>query len=138
MSAPSLWRTLASGLSDTDDIIGCIVYETAQGTVDLADDGTVEPLGIIANLQDGKALIAGPGEEAFCRLSEDFEYSDSKIFGATTDGEAAVFTPAAGTVTTATMTWTAGYIKLPGAVKGASGSMQPCIVMPQLQIVKAS
>lgn len=134
-----LIRSFASGVTISDALIGSIVYESDQGEVSIATSSSVEPLGVVVNIQpDGKAVIAGAGERGVVKLSEDFEYSDSKIFTATTAGAAAVFSPAAGTVTTATVAWSVGYVVLPYETKGASGSMQECFVLPQVQVVKAS
>lgn len=132
-------RSAYTGVTVSDALIGCVVYERAQGQVDVATDGTVEPLGVVVNIEpDNTLVIAGVGSYASVLLSEDFEYSDCKTFQATTGGQAAVFAPASGTVTTATVAWSVGQVILPYEGKGASGSMQECFIFPKLEVVKAS
>lgn len=132
-------RSAYTGVTVSDALLGCIVYERAQGQVDIATDGTVEPLGVVVNIEpDDRLVIAGVGSTAYVVLSEDFEYSDCKTFVATTDGKAAVFIPAAGTVTTATVTWSVGQVILPYEGKGAAGSQQECYICPKIEVVKAS
>lgn len=138
-NGPKLIRTPASGVTVSDALIGCIVYESDQGEVSIATSSSVEPLGVVVNIQpDGQLVIAGAGSYASVLLSEDFEYSDCKTFSATTGGKAAVFAPASGTVTTLTEAWTVGQVVLPYGTKGDSGSMQECFIYPMLQTVKAS
>lgn len=118
-------RSPYTGLTVSDALIGAIVYERAQGQVDVATSAAVEPLGVIINIEpDDRLVIAGVGSYAHVTLSEDFEYSDTKTFAATTDGEAAVFAP------TSSVTYSVGQIVLPYEGKGASGSVQECFIMP--------
>lgn len=134
-----LIRNFASGITVSPALIGCIVYESDQGEVSLATSAAVEPLGVIANItQDGRAIIAGAGEYAHVLLSEDFEYSDSKLFTATTGGKAAVFSAATGAVASLGAAWTVGSVVLPTADKGALGSMQECFVNPMPHATIAS
>lgn len=138
-NGPKLIRDAYTGVTVSEALIGCVVYERAQGQVDVATSSSVEPLGVVVNIQpDKKLVIAGAGSYASVLLSEDFEYSDCKTFTATTGGAAAVFSPASGTVTTLTEAWTVGQVVLPYGTKGASGSMQECFIFPMLQTVKAS
>lgn len=125
-SGPKLIRSPYTGLTVSDALIGCVVYERAQGQVDVATDASVEPLGVVVNIQpDNRLVIAGAGSFAQVVLSEDFEYSDSKIFSATTGGAAAVFAP------TTSVTYSVGQIVLPYESKGDLGSVQECFIMPQ-------
>lgn len=120
-----LIRSPYTGLTVDDSLIGAIVYERAQGQVDIATSAAVEPLGVVVNIQpDDKLVIAGVGSFAHVLLSEDFEYSDTKTFSATTGGAAAVFAP------TSSVTYSVGQVVLPYETKGTLGSMQECFIMP--------
>lgn len=125
-NGPKLIRAPYTGVTVSDALIGCVVYERAQGQVDVATSASVEPLGVVVNIQpDGRLVIAGAGSYAAVKLSENFEYSDSKIFSATTGGAAAVFAP------TTSVTYSVGQVVLPYETMGSLGSMQECFIFPQ-------
>lgn len=139
----SLTRYLASGSTSTvDDLMYHVVYETAQGKADVCNNTAYEPLGVCVGVEDdGRLLIAGPGERALVALSEDFEYSDSKIFcvDSTAKGAAKVTSPLpASTVTTLTASWAVGYICIPGTAKGNAGLLAECFISPMVIMTKAS
>lgn len=118
-------RSPYTGLTVDSSLIGCVVYERAQGQVDVATSAAVEPLGVVVNIEpDDRLVIAGVGSYASVILSEDFEYSDTKTFSATTGGAAAVFAP------TSSVTYSVGQVVLPYEGKGDSGSMQECFIFP--------
>ena len=139
----SLTRYLpADSTSTVAQLMYHVVYETAQGKADVCDSTAYEPLGVCMGVEDdGRLLIAGPGDRALVALSEDFEYSDSKIFcvDSTAKGAAKVTSPLpASTVTTLTASWAVGYITIPGTAKGASGLLAECVVAPMVIMTKAS
>lgn len=139
----SLCRYLDSNSTATNDqLMFHVVYETAQGKVDVCDNTAYEPLGVVVGINDdGSLLIAGPGERTRVVLSEDFEYSDSKIFcvDSTNKGAAKVTTPLpASTVTTLTASWAVGYITIPGTKKGYAGLTAECVICPMVIMTKAS
>lgn len=130
-NGPKLIRDAYTGVSVSEALIGCVVYERAQGQVDVATSSSVEPLGVVVNIQpDNKLVIAGAGSYASVLLSEDFEYSDSKVFTATTGGKAAVFSASTGAVASLGSAWVVGHVVLPYGTVGASGSMQECFICP--------
>lgn len=136
----SLRRQLASGSTSTPaQLLFHVVYETAQGKADVCGNTSYRPLGVCVGIEDnGDLLIAGPGEMAHVVLHEDFEYSDNNEFAVYSDGSAAVVSPADGTVTTLTETWSVGYIMIPGTGYGYAALTAECLVMPHRIIVKAT
>lgn len=143
VSNASLTRFLdASSTATAAELMYHVVYETDQGEVDLCNNTAYEPLGVCVGIEDdGRLLIAGPGDRAMVALSEDFEYSDSKIFcvDSTAKGAAKVTSPLpASTVTTLTASWAVGYITIPGTAKGSSGLLAECVVAPMVIMTKAS
>lgn len=130
---PRLIRDAYTGVTVDDSLIGAVVYERAQGQVDVATSAAVKPLGVVVNIQpDGKLVIAGAGSFASVMLSEDFEYSDWTEFSATTGGAAAVYAP------TTSATYSVGHVVLPYPTKGASGSMQECFICPQYHAAESA
>lgn len=133
MEGSKLIRSAYTGVTVSEALIGCVVYERAQGQVDIATSAAVEPLGVVTNIQpDGRLVIAGAGTFASVLLSEDFEYSDTMEFSATTGGAAAVYAP------TTSATYSVGRIVLPYETKGSLGSMQECFIFPQYHAAESA